>query len=108
MILSKEIGSSIVPVKSEALCEPIVKRKLKNRVERILLEHGALTGMEILEVMPWKWTPTQNQLSNTLAKNNCFKKIGHKRIKGFVSGSYEVCVWAHVNDRTLNLINEEE
>ena len=24
MILSKEIGSSIVPVKSEALCEPIV------------------------------------------------------------------------------------
>ncbi len=85
-----------------------MKRRLKNRVERILLENGPLTTMEIISLFPWKWAPTNNQLSNTLAKNNCFKKIGLRRIKGFVSGSYKVCVWAHVNDRTLNLINEEE
>ena len=73
-----------------------------NRVQRILLDHGALSVLEILDIIKSQTVqvPTARELNNILAKNpKMFFKAGRQRTKSAANVGYRVVVWAHVHSK---------
>jgi hypothetical protein len=77
----------------------------RNRIERVLLEKGALTAAQIIDVISssFKQCPTMNQLTNLLFQDPRFVKVGTTRINRILGGGYETTLWAHIDDVNVNI-----